>query len=232
MLKHFVKRHGKVFETVLFPVLMSAVLLSAGCDRKSEGEELILYPADGEVLSTDTEDDALSKEAAADGSGDSGVSGGDKTEEIAYVHVCGAVVKEGVYILTPGSRVVDAVAAAGGLTEDADSSYVNLALPVSDGMKIRIPTVAETAAGIIPETEGADPSGSGIHGENTGSSLVNINTATESELCTLPGIGSARARSIIEYRESSGGFSRIEDIMNVSGIKDKAFAKIKDLITV
>lgn len=146
-----------------------------------------------------------------------------------YVYVCGEVASPGVYMLPEGSRIFEAIDAAGGFTEAAASRSLNLAAPVSDGMQITVLSQeeAETLSGNfgIGETGGSAASAGS-------SGLVNINTATKEELMTLPGIGSARAEDIIRYRQESGGFKTIEDIMKVSGIKDAAFQKIKDSITV
>ncbi|WP_049945373.1 helix-hairpin-helix domain-containing protein [Butyrivibrio sp. AC2005] len=163
--------------------------------------------------------------------------------ETIMVHVCGAVLCEGVYELPAGSRVVDAIKAAGGFMQDADSEFVNQALILEDGVKIKIPTTEETltagTAGVSDEMNpGSDTAGiTGMSTTDESSSSenggkVNINTATESELCTIPGIGPGRAKNIISYREEKGKFGTIEDIKKVSGIKDKFFSKIKDHITV
>ncbi len=161
------------------------------------------------------------------------------------VHVCGAVLCEGVYELPTGSRVVDAVRAAGGFTGEADSDYINQALVLSDGVKVKIPTVDETMTALQngEQTTGSfdqesDMAGiTGMYDEEGSSSKsddgkVNINTADETQLCTIPGIGPGRAKNIIAYREEKGRFGTIEDIMKVSGIKDKFFSKIKEYITV
>ena len=140
--------------------------------------------------------------------------------QVLVVHVCGAVVKPGVYELKPGSRIADAVEMAGGFTGNADDSYVNLADIPEDGMQIYIPTKEEAVA-LRQEPQ-----------ESASSGKVNINTADKVLLCTLPGIGEARAADIIAYRQENGGFSSIEDIMKVSGIKEGSFQKIKELIAV
>lgn len=155
-------------------------------------------------------------------------------EEIV-VHVCGAVCNPGVYSLELESRVIDAVMIAGGMTDDADSEYINLAGKIYDGDKVRIPTKAEaeamqSAGGQVDFITSSNEKGSGL--QEVSDEKININTADKELLCTLPGIGKTRAESIIAYRKECGGFSIIEDIMNVSGIKENSFQKIKEYITV
>ena len=144
------------------------------------------------------------------------------------VHVCGAVEQPGVYELPQGSRIYQAIACAGGLSDEADPDYLNQADFVSDGEKVYVPTREEVAEMDSPLQNVVTQSG------ETGvpSGLVNLNTASEEQLCTLPGIGSSKARSIIAYREEHGSFDRIESVMNVAGIKDGLFQKIKAYITV
>lgn len=133
------------------------------------------------------------------------------------VYVCGAVVSPGVVELPEGSRAADALQAAGGFAEDAEISYVNLAAKVKDGEKLYFPNVTEDMGSLMQEKE---------------QGLVNINTADVEELCSLPGIGEAKAQDIIAYREANGLFADKEDIMKVSGIKENAYAKICEKITV
>lgn len=165
------------------------------------------------------------KESAADET--------QEPEEMVYVHVCGQVVSPGVYQLLKGSRVYEAIALAGGCTEQGALDCLNMAQEVADGMKIQVPD-QETARRILEE----QPAGTGqnqLSGLGQGQSaqtLVNINTASKEQLMTLSGIGESRAEDIIQYREEYGGFQKIEDIMKVSGIKEAAFQKIKDSITV
>ena len=192
----------------------------------------------------------------ADGSAQSG--GGAQTSDgtVIWVHVCGAVRKAGVYELPAGSRVYEAVQEAGGFAADADESYVNQAQRLSDGAKLVIPTVeqVEEAAGDsqtdagqigIVEQAGVQQDGYGVSDAGTGDGAgrtdpvsvaadgrININTASEAQLCEIPGIGATRAAAIAAYRQEHGGFSSIEEIMNVSGIKEGTYAKIKDRITV
>jgi competence protein ComEA len=143
----------------------------------------------------------------------------DADTAVIYVYVCGEVNSPGVYELLEGSRCDDALKAAGGFSENADRSYVNLAAKLSDGERLYFPGVEEAYA--LKESEESKQAG-----------LVNINTADEALLCTLPGIGSSRAQDIITYREKNGSFDTKEDIMKVSGIKSAAYGKICDMITV
>lgn len=151
---------------------------------------------------------------------------------VLVVHVDGAVASPGVYSVSEGSRVNDAVLAAGGLAEDADTSTMNLASPLADGAKVHVPTSEELAGGSSSSAAGVETgSSSGV--SSTGSSgLVNLNTATSSELQTLSGVGVATAAAIIEDREANGPFTSTEDLMRVSGIGEKKFAKIKDHVCV
>ena len=154
--------------------------------------------------------------------------------EYVVVYVCGAVENPGVYELPGGSRINDAVCAAGGFSEEADKTYVNLAARVSDGFKLLIPTIEETKDASVAQGIDSFDTASDLNGD-TGSDpggLININTASKEQLVTLPGIGDGIAGKIIKYREENGSFKSIEDIMKVSGIKDKLFSKIKDHITV
>ncbi len=169
--------------------------------------------------------------------------------QLICVHVCVAVKNPDVYELPAGSRVFEAVKMAGGFTEEADESYVNQAQTLSDGVKLVIPTTAQIQAnaqeeldgriGVVGMTEteaGTDGTDVGTDGTNAmvGASdgRININTATQERLCEIPGIGAVRAAAIVSYRQEHGGFTKIEDIMNVSGIKEGTYVKIKDSIRV
>ena len=146
-----------------------------------------------------------------------------------YVYICGEVINPGVYELSGDSRIYEAVDAAGGFTENAARECVNLASKVSDGMQITIYNREEAAS---LQADSASVDGNAGKSGTSGSGLVNLNTATKEELMTLKGIGESKAEDIIRYREKSGGFKKIEDIMKISGIKENGFQKIKDSITV
>lgn len=132
-----------------------------------------------------------------------------------FVYVCGAVKREGVYELPVGSRVYQAIEAAGGFLEDANVRNVNQAEILEDEARVYVPVIGEEV-----QTDSDDEG------------KININKASKEELMTLPGVGESRAESIIKYREEQGAFRKVEDIMQVSGIKEGLFEKIKDYITI
>lgn len=142
-----------------------------------------------------------------------------------FAHVEGAVAEPGLYRLAAGSRVVDAVAAAGGLTEQADRDALNLARPVKDGEQLHVPVVGESP----PPVTGTQPrAGDGA----SGAALVNLNTASVADLETLPRIGPAIAGQIVAWREANGSFTSVEDLLAVPGIGEKLLASVRDLVTV
>ena len=176
--------------------------------------------------------------------GSEAVSDKEMQQAMIYVDVCGAVANPGVFQLAAGSRVFQAIEAAGGYLPEAALTCVNRAGVLTDGQQLYILTQEEM------ERQGLDPAemagasdgqmnGSAGTGQNTGMTAqvqqdnrININTADEAQLTTLTGIGATRAQAIIAYREENGPFAAIEDIMNVQGIKEGTFAKIKDEIVV
>jgi competence protein ComEA len=147
------------------------------------------------------------------------------------VHVIGAVLRPGVYLFSEGSRVQDAVAAAGGLTDQADLNSLNLAAKLTDGQQLNIPNSGGAGAGPQPTAQFEVLPGD-ITPTASAANLININTASSTELQTLPGIGPATAEQIIRYRTEHGPFQQIEDIMNVAGIGPATFDSIQTLITV
>lgn len=136
-----------------------------------------------------------------------------------YVHVFGAVEKPGLYRLSDGSRVVDVIAAAGGLRGDADAAAVNLARRLADGEQLRVPVVGESA----PDTPA---------GQAPGDGRVNLNTADAAALDTLPRIGPAMAERILQWRADNGRFTSVDDLLAVPGIGEKMLEGLRDLVTV
>lgn len=141
-----------------------------------------------------------------------------ESANIFIVHVSGAVLNPGVYELEEGARVIDAIEIAGGITDDANQHAINLAKKVIDEEKIYVPRQDE----VIEEQDFIQSK----------DNKININSAKQSELEELPGIGAVLAKRIIEYREQNGKFRLLEDIMKVSGIGTKKYENIKDLIII
>lgn len=171
----------------------------------------------------------------------------EETKNTIKVHVSGAVNNPGVVELEENSRVGDAIEKAGGVTEEASTDEINLAYLLEDGTKIHIPTKQEMeqaklakgaqetqneSTNIITDATTGSSTNSSSNSSAKTTSKVNINTATQTELETLPGIGPATATKIIAYREENGKFKSIEEIKEVSGIGDSKYEKIKDLIKV
>ena len=153
----------------------------------------------------------------------------EENKETIVVHVSGAVNKEGIVELEENSRIADAIEKSGGLKDDANMNEVNLAYKLEDGMKIYIPSNKDQ------EVQEKSNISSVIESNVTNkkaNSKVNINTAPQEELDSLPGIGPSTALKIINYRKEHGKFSKIEELKNVSGIGDSKFNQLKDLITV
>ena len=212
---------------------------SSAESRKKQAE------SDGSDAGNGTGSDSGKHTSDADiDNGSEAVSDKEMQQAMIYVDVCGAVANPGVFQLAAGSRVFQAIEAAGGYLPEAALTCVNRAGVLTDGQQLYILTQEEM------ERQGLDPAeivkasdgqmnGSAGTGQNTGiaaqvqqDNRININTADEAQLTTLTGIGATRAQAIIAYREENGPFAAIEDIMNVQGIKEGTFAKIKDEIVV
>ena len=223
-------------EIVIYAVLAAAALLGTGCGREKEA---VFVPA----IRSDSGETGPSGRPpeSADPAENAERAEADAEPRLICVFVCGAVNREGVYELPEGARVIDAVNAAGGYSGDADTNYVNQAQYVTDTERVEIPTREEAdalreagnAAGGSGSISGLQGSGSASQGRQAPSSgAVNINTAGIDELMTLPGIGENKAAKIIEYREDHGRFGATEEIMNVSGIGNSVYDRMKDHITV
>lgn len=199
----------------------SAVTVQSGVTEQTAGNEVqndAAQSAEDPVKSVGTE--PIAGDVGAQQSGEAAV---------CVVHVCGAVQSPGVYTLAEGSRIYEAVAAAGGLLPEADGAYLNQASCITDGEQIYVPTQQEVLEQSVTLVRSGQSTAGGTEVQDT---KVNLNTATKEQLCTLPGIGESKAESIISYREAHGAYGQIEDIMKVEGIKDGLFQKIRDRITV
>lgn len=157
------------------------------------------------------------------------VMAGELNESVIYVHICGAVVNPDVYQVEAGTRLVELIDIAGGLTPEAADEYINQAIEVEDGQRIYIPTKKELKELSVVDYVKGDNNN---QEDREADKKVNINTADEAELMSLPGIGQAKAKSIIEYRKKNGSFKAVSDLMNISGIKEGLFARIENLVIV
>ncbi len=215
-------------------ILFLAVL--SGCTGRSSVE----YRAFSQSVSAESEAETEQKETET--AEEAEAQGEEPAEEIRpvslYVDVAGAVQKPGVYELAEGSRVFQAVEAAGGFSGNAELRCINQADLLRDGEKIYVYSreEAEQLGGWMQLSGGgqAGQQSGALQSEGSagGDGRVNINQADKNQLMTLTGVGEARADAIIAYRETNGTFSSVEDIMKVSGIKEKLFEQIKDRITV
>lgn len=230
---------------------------SSGCGGKDEllivsDKDATALSAEGDGTDIDTGSSSIDKDEELTVDKSTEVMNADETVSTAsasdnaarikgscevVVFVCGAVVNPGVYNLQQGDRVSKAIDKAGGFADDADINYLNLALELTDGMKIYVPSIEETSqievnysesGNALSQTDGY------LNGQVSSDSngLVNINTATVDELMSITGIGEAKAKSIVAYRNEHGRFISIEGIMNIPGIKEGLFNKIKDKISV
>ena len=203
----------KIIATITFIILAGTVYSVSRMIKGGKADDRIELVVTDSVIST-SDETGSHFDAQPDSTKDDSNTG-------IYVHICGAVINPGVYQVPAGTRVYQALELAGGSSDDAYLSGINLADKLADGQKVYIPAEGENAEGILSTDSG------GVQ-----SVMVNINTASEAELMTLPGIGQSRAKDIINYRVKNGLFESIDDIMKVSGIKEAAFEKIKDLIKV
>lgn len=203
--------HKRLIITLIMTIMLICL---AAC-----GEDKVKYVStetDEVGSATETEYSAEVESVAYDES----LASTTSEDSTVPVYVCGAVVSPGVYYLSSDSLKAEALELAGGLTEGAALDYVNLAETICSGEKIYFPYADEVTGGFVAGEE--DKSGG----------KVNINTATKEELMTLPGIGESKAEAIIKYRENNGAFQSIEDITNISGIKEGVYNNIKDYIIV
>ncbi len=195
---------NKIIGTVC-ATLPVALLLACGAVRENSDKVMLL-----EKQEASDESAFLTVESR---------TGEEDEAQAVFVHICGEVAYPGVYEVPKESRLCDVLLLAGGFTEAAAMDSVNLAGQVSDGMQVVIPSIQEVRQAAAEKARERD-------------GLLNLNTATKTELCTLSGIGESRAAAIIAYREAHGGFSAVEEIMQVEGIKSGTYEKLKDRIYV
>ena len=230
---------------------ISVCMVFLGCGTKKSPE---YYSSLSESEQTSEEGGDTTESGQADGVSEAGAgqdtsaddtmaSDADRSESETdtsdlCVYVCGEVINPGVYTLTKGARVCDAIELAGGFTETAAVDYLNQADYVTDSQKLYVPSQDEVNKLIeegvgFQDGGGQSPVSDGTQTANADSAgKININTADISELTTITGIGETRAKAIVDYRTEQGGFKDTRDITNVSGIGDATYEKIKDSICV
>ncbi|WP_151410477.1 helix-hairpin-helix domain-containing protein [Anaerococcus sp. Marseille-P9784] len=207
----------KIKDKLIIGLIIALVALLANnfIDQKEDdfsNSKISLFSSDDEFEETEeTKEDSNQTQAS----------------ETIKVHIAGEINKEGVYEVNNGDRLDDLVKRAGGLTKDANSKKINLAMKLEDQMKIYIPSIYD----FEDETSSTNDNLLISDKPSTEIEKININKASKEELMTLPNIGEKRANAIIEYRENSP-FEKIEDIKNVTGIGEKFYQSLKDLITV
>ena len=199
-------------------LIVVALLFFKG--NKKESSDVLLQSAIGQVTSTQVSSSSDSSSTTTTSVKDNGY---------LMVDVKGAVKSAGVYELPVGSRVTDAIKKAGGFREDADQKSINLAQKLTDESVVYVATPGEVETTLA--TSAATTSTSGTSTQSS-SSTINLNKATLADLQTITGIGAKRAQDILDYRESKGGFSSIDELKNISGIGEKTFEKIKDAVSV
>ncbi len=201
-------------------VIMQLILLCSCTDKESS-----IY------FETETESEiVLQEDSSRRTDEDDNKNAKDSTDTVAEidnsicVYVCGQVNCPGVYELPSDSRVCDAIDKAGGMKDTASQDFWNLAETLEDGEMIYVPSVDEVSSESISSINS--------NGDSDDTGKININTASESELMTLTGIGRSKAKGIIEYRTKNGRFSSIDELKNVSGIGDAILNKIREQITI
>ena len=222
---------------LLITILFIVYMFLENNNSKMEFEELISDNNASEIKETDikenniTETENIGLENAT--TGNAMLENENDNVIKIYIHITGEVKKPGVIELNSGDRVIDAIEKAGGETKQADLSQVNLAYKVEDGQKIYIPNKNEKITEYIWSGNGNNNGDSNLNNrEQKEGKKVNINTARQSELDGLPGIGPALAQRIIDFREENGEFKSIEDVQNVKGIGEAKFEEIKENICV
>lgn len=224
---------------------MLLLTFMTGCAGETKGtEELIELTETGseEVPEerADQKDRPVQEEALGEDPADS------REPEAVCVHVCGEVASPGVYTLPAGSRLYEAIEAAGGILESGAGEQLNQAAQIGDGQQIYVPSREEVRQGMMSGAAAQDTAGGGdaaggrmpdgrcYPAQDTAADdgKVNLNTASREQLMTLSGIGEAKAAAIIAYREEHGGFRKIEELMEVEGIKEGVFNKVKDQIRI
>lgn len=230
------KQYFKQYKKIIIPTLAFIIILVSLIIIKTS-----INTRNNKYIETYKEEELIKEPKQKESEGSEEI---DENSQIYYVDIKGAVKTPGVYALEAGKRVKDVIDLAGGLTENSDTSLINLAASIHDEMviviyskeevdnsnkKFELSTQINDAYQENTENNKKNESNSITNNE---SNIININTASKEQLMTLPGIGESKAQAIISYREENGNFTSTEDIMQVKGIGQAIYEKIKDSITV
>ncbi|MBN7772548.1 helix-hairpin-helix domain-containing protein [Clostridium aminobutyricum] len=234
-IENFIKYHKKAIVKACAGILFFAAAFFVFCIRGEDDQttKFELAESNAPVIKNQTEEDETETDSAQD-------EQEQDQDSVIFVDIGGAVEKPYVYEMPSGSRVFEGIQKAGGMTEDADTSTLNLAQVLQDQDKVVVPTKSDVQSnssktnntGIIRGSTGISNGNEYAVTGNNNDNRININTATSEELQTLSGIGPATAEKIIVYRQEQGKFEKIEDITKVSGIGEKTFQKFKTKIMV
>ncbi len=217
-----------------------SIVLCCGCSSVTGTPARSSAEVEGGVYlgSSDPEaqTNAVGESVPEDGEGSDSSAGNAEPDEetVVYIHIAGAVCDPGVYALSPQSRLIEAVNAAGGFTKEADETYLNLAEQIADGTRYYVPTMEETEALTAGGGGALDNARMGVSEPSVYDSQgrLDINLAGVKELMELDGIGESKANAIIAYREEHGSFSDTRGLMQVSGIGEGTYERLKDSIVV
>ncbi|MCL2187338.1 MAG: helix-hairpin-helix domain-containing protein [Defluviitaleaceae bacterium] len=214
-MKEFLKQHVYIFLGIACIIFMGVLFITrVGLPAGDAQPERV----QGVVFADDAPPPEIVEELAAE----------EPPATYYVIHILGAVYTPGVFQLPANTRIVDAVKKAGGYTKYADLTRLNLAAPLRDAMQIIVPTLGDYTVEVI--TDGVPRQERIPAAADDG--LICLNTASLAELQTLPNIGPARAQSIIDYRETHGGFTRVEELLNISGIGNTIFERLRPLVIV
>lgn len=225
-MKDFVKEHSYIFLGMVCIIVMGILFVM----RMGVFGEQTNRVSLGEVLTLNTDESRLGLELdSCIYSNPMGINE-NPTEVFYVVHILGAVHNPGVFTLPADARIIHAIEKAGGYTADADLRNINLAAPLRDAMQIIVPVVGEIITPIEEEPTSIESTPHTTALNDNG--FICINTASSTLLQTLPNIGPARAQAIIDFRESHGAFTRVEDLLNITGIGHAIVEALRPLIIV
>jgi len=225
-------KNNKIFIIVIIVIFVFGVIAVIYQKVKDKNNSFINYELENSIYQDNNNEIENSQENSTKDNSINSVDNAE-TSEIC-IHIIGEVKIQGIVILNDGDRIIDAIEKAGGATEYADLEKVNLAFKLSDGQQVCIPNINDKNEEFVfvYDSSGKNVITDNKDVDNNKNSKVNINTATQTELETLTGIGPSIAAKIIQYRKENGMFKSIEELKNISGIGDSKFESIREEVVV